>query len=307
MIKAPPASNSSRENSANTASPSCSDPQSQQTRQDHEQYEPTKDADQHLVSSRTGRVQYWTTVDTLTIAPTERRRCPWRTFTSCRPSPSVVRARDPCQGKQQRNAAGRENERKARKQRTVGQTRTRLARRQLGQKKSTGHPWLCISAHVCCAALRALCVHLSAAYTLINRCRAPSLSTKCVMVGAKLVEDVLHHNDREEVEEASLLSVATMPRQLNWSIVDVEPRSVRTPRRVSNYSSAGTLLLLVLSAGDLRTLSPRAGPISRGVIVFMLCGRFWIRKTVTSKVSWICPVYSGRDQPWAGAGERRRK
>ena len=61
-----------------------------------------------------------------------------------------------------------------------------------------------------------------------------------------------------------------MPLQLNRSIVDVEPWSVGTPRRVSNYSSAGILLLLVFSLGDTRTLSPRAGPISRGVIVFML-------------------------------------
>ena len=55
-----------------------------------------------------------------------------------------------------------------------------------------------------------------------------------------------------------------MPLQLNWSIVDVEPRSAGTPRSVS------TLLLLVFSVGDTRILSPRAGPISRDVIVFML-------------------------------------
>ena len=36
------------------------------------------------------------------------------------------------------------------------------------------------------------------------------------------------------------------------------------------------------------------------------CARFWIRKTVTSKASWIGAVYSGRDQPWAWARERRR-
>ena len=114
--------------------PSCSDPQNQHTRQDHKQYQLTKDADQHLVSSRTGRVHFWTTVDTLNCS-NRAQAMSVENVTSCRPSPSVVQARDPYQGKQQRNAAGRENERKARRQRTVGQTRTTLARRQLGQTK----------------------------------------------------------------------------------------------------------------------------------------------------------------------------
>ena len=38
----------------------------------------------------------------------------------------------------------------------------------------------------------------------------------------------------------------------------------------------------------------------------IFCARFWIRKTVTSKASWIGAVYSRRDQPWAWASERRR-
>ena len=39
---------------------------------------------------------------------------------------------------------------------------------------------------------------------------------------------------------------------------------------------------------------------------YLLCARFRIRKTVTSKASWIGAVSSGRDQPWVWAGERRR-
>ena len=38
----------------------------------------------------------------------------------------------------------------------------------------------------------------------------------------------------------------------------------------------------------------------------MHCARFWIRKTATSKASWICAVCCGRAQPWAWASERRK-
>ena len=192
--------------------PSCSDPQNQHTRQDQEQYQLTKDADQHLVSSRTGRVKHWTTVDTLNcsnraqamsvenihlLSPfsqrrTGTRRCVPRKAAKkrCRrtrereesarkqrtvgqtrtrlarrqlgqtkkaPDTRGVHWRTCVMRKQQRNAAGRENERKARKQRTVGQTRTRLARRQLGQTKKAPDTRGCASAHMCVALRCARC------------------------------------------------------------------------------------------------------------------------------------------------------
>ena len=189
--------------------PSCSDPQNQHTRQDQEQYQLTKDADQHLVSSRTGRVQYWTTVDTLSCsnraqamsvenihllspfsqrrtgtrhvprkaaekrcstrereesAPTTNRRADTdetrkkTTWTEKKaPDTRGVHWRTCVMRKHQRNAAGRENERKARKQRTVGQTRTRLARRQLGQTKKAPDTRGCASAHMCVALRCARC------------------------------------------------------------------------------------------------------------------------------------------------------
>ena len=152
VIKAPPTSHSSREKSANTASPSCSDPQSQHTRQDHKQYEPTKDAGQDLVSSRTGRVQYWTTVDTLNcsnraqamsvenihlLSPFYQRR------TGTRPVPRKA-AKKRCSTREREESAPTTNRRE-----DTDETRKKTT---WTDKKSTGHPWLCISAHVCCAA-----------------------------------------------------------------------------------------------------------------------------------------------------------
>ena len=141
IIKAPPASHSSGEDSR---------------RSNHRKPlllispEPT---DRYLVFSRTVRVQYWTTVDTLNcsnraqavsvenihlLSPVSERR------TGTRPVPRKA-AKKRCSTREREESAPTTNR------------RTRLARGQPGRKKkNTGHPW-CASAHMCDALRSARC------------------------------------------------------------------------------------------------------------------------------------------------------